>query len=48
MIIDKPIYICENYEMAFYYWCKAKEEMGIDDAFFLATIDAHKDFLRLK
>jgi hypothetical protein len=43
MTKDKPIYLCEHHEMAFYYWCKAKKEMKIDDPFFLVTIDAHTD-----
>lgn len=44
MIKDKPIYICEQHEMAFYYWCKAKKEMNIEE-FFLVTIDKHKDLM---
>ena len=44
MIMDKPIYICENHEMAFYYWCKGKKEMKID-VFFLVTVDRHTDLM---
>ena len=44
MVIGKPIYICENHEMAFYYWCKAKKEMEID-TFFLVTVDKHADLM---
>ena len=42
--MDKPIYICENHEMAFYYWCKRKKEMKID-IFFLVTVDRHTDLM---
>jgi len=44
MIKDKPIYVCEYHEMAFYYWCKAKKEMNIEKLF-LVTIDKHKDLM---
>jgi len=45
VIIGKPIYVCENHEKAFYYWCKAKKNMCIGDAFFLVTLDAHLDLM---
>lgn len=42
--LKKSIYVSENHEMAFYYWCKAKKEMGIE-SFFLVMIDRHVDLM---
>lgn len=40
--MDHPIYIVENHEESFYFWCKAKKEMGIDESF-LVMVDKHSD-----
>lgn len=44
MIEKKPLYTCENHEIAFYYWCKARKEMKIN-TFFLVMVDWHADLL---
>jgi len=44
-IREKPIYVCENHEMAFYYWCKTRKEMKVN-TFFLVMIDWHTDLMQ--
>ncbi len=44
---QKPVFVFENHRTSFYYWCKARKEFGIDNGFFVVTMDSHHDLFTL-
>ena len=44
---QKPAFVFENHRFSFYYWCKARKELGISDSFFVVTMDHHNDLFPL-
>lgn len=44
---QKPVFIFKDHRTSFYYWCKARKELGISDSFFVVTLDKHNDLFPL-